>query len=52
MQGAADLVTFVSQYLSLVLAPVWNLWTAGTILSISLVLWLIREIVKSVRKIY
>lgn len=52
MQGAADLTTFVSAFFSTVLTPLWNVWTAGTILSISLLIWLVREIVKSIRKIY
>lgn len=52
MQGLADLTTFVNAFFSSVLSPMWVLWTGGSILSISLLIWLVRQIVKSIRKIY
>lgn len=52
MQGLADLTIFVNAFFSSVLRPMWVLWTGGSILSISLLIWLVRQIVKSIRKIY
>lgn len=52
MQGLADLTIFVNAFFSSVLSPMWALWTGGSILSISLLIWLVRQIVKSIRKIY
>ena len=47
-----DLVTFYNLFLSGVLLPFWTLWTGGTILSFGLLFWLVKQIIKSVRKIY
>lgn len=52
MGGAADLTIFVSSFFADVVSPLWSLWTAGSILSVSLLIWLVREIVKVIRHIY
>ena len=48
----SDLVTFYDQFFSIVLLPFWALWSGGTILSFGLLFWLVKQIIKSVRKIY
>lgn len=48
----ADIVSFTNAFFGSVVSPLWSTWTAGTILSIPLLIWLLREIVKSIRKLY
>lgn len=48
----SDLVTFYDRFLSGVLLPFWALWTGGSILSFGLLFWLVKQIIRSVRKIY
>lgn len=52
LDSVTDLVTFVNLFLSSVLSPLWLLWSGGSILSIGLITWLLREVAKSVRKLY